>query len=64
MKRTHAFCLALSVALGGFFLAQPAGSASDKTTSPVTFSKDVAPIIYNNCTVCHQPGETAPMAFI
>jgi hypothetical protein len=62
MKRTHALCLVLSVAVTGFFLAQAAGSASNP--APVTFSKDVAPIIYNNCAVCHQPGETAPMALL
>ena len=28
-----------------------------------TFAKDVAPIIYNKCTVCHRPGEIGPMSF-
>jgi hypothetical protein len=28
----------------------------------VTFSEDVAPIIFNNCTSCHRPGEAAPFA--
>ncbi len=28
----------------------------------ITFSKDIAPIIYENCTVCHRPGEIGPMA--
>jgi len=27
----------------------------------VTFSKDVAPIIFNKCASCHRPGEVAPM---
>lgn len=27
----------------------------------VTFSKDIAPIIYNKCANCHRPGEVAPM---
>ena len=27
-----------------------------------TFSKDVAPIFYNNCINCHRPGENAPMS--
>ncbi|HXG67129.1 MAG TPA: thiol-disulfide isomerase, partial [Blastocatellia bacterium] len=64
MKRIHALCLVLSVALVGFLLAQGTGSASEKPSAPLTFSKDVAPIIFNNCAVCHQPGETAPMAFL
>lgn len=26
----------------------------------VTFNRDVAPIIFQNCTVCHRPGEAGP----
>src|SRR5690349_13163966 len=26
----------------------------------VTFTKDVASILFNNCTSCHRPGEVAP----
>ena len=26
-------------------------------TTDVTFSKDISPIIYNNCTECHRQGE-------
>ena len=29
-------------------------------TSQVTFTKDIAPIIYNNCTQCHRPNEIGP----
>lgn len=28
--------------------------------SNLTFSKDIAPIIFQNCTSCHRPGEAAP----
>jgi hypothetical protein len=31
---------------------------------PVTFSEDVAPIVYNNCVTCHRPGEAAPFSLI
>jgi len=27
----------------------------------VNYSKDIAPIIYENCTTCHRPGEIGPM---
>jgi len=30
----------------------------------VTFNKDIAPIIYNNCSSCHRPGEAAPFALL
>src|ERR1700740_984404 len=33
-------------------------------TSTPTFSKDVAPILYKNCTNCHRPGEIAPMSLL
>ena len=29
----------------------------------ITFSKDISPIIYNNCTSCHRSGEAGPMSF-
>jgi hypothetical protein len=29
-----------------------------------TFAKDVAPILYRNCTGCHRPGEIAPMSLL
>src|SRR5713101_9933672 len=30
----------------------------------VTFTKDVAPILQNNCQVCHRPGSMAPMSLL
>ncbi|WP_207507280.1 c-type cytochrome [Telluribacter humicola] len=30
----------------------------------VSFYKDVQPIIHNNCSVCHRPGEAAPFSLI
>ncbi|MBE40939.1 MAG: thiol-disulfide isomerase, partial [Acidobacteria bacterium] len=29
-----------------------------------TFAKDIAPILYENCTSCHRPGDIAPMSLI
>jgi hypothetical protein len=31
-----------------------------KGSTQVTFTKDIAPIIYNNCTKCHRPNEIGP----
>ena len=31
---------------------------------PPTFNKDIAPIIYKNCAVCHRPGEVAPFSLL
>lgn len=33
-------------------------------TSKVTWSRDVAPIIYRNCAGCHRPGDIAPMTLL
>src|SRR4051812_30467673 len=30
----------------------------------VTFSENIAPIVYANCVTCHRPGEAAPFALI
>jgi len=36
-------------------------SAAD---TPVTFSKDVLPILQKNCQSCHRPGQIAPMSLL
>ena len=40
--------------------------AADTSTParPVTFSKDVAPILQDKCVACHQPNSIAPMSLI
>jgi tetratricopeptide (TPR) repeat protein len=32
--------------------------------SPVTFSKDIAPILRRNCVSCHRPGESGPFPLV
>jgi hypothetical protein len=54
MKRLFIILLAI--------LAATAASAVKKNEAAgVTFTKDVAPIIFNKCANCHRPGEVAPM---
>ena len=38
------------------------GAPSDKKI--YTFAKDVAPILYSKCAMCHHPGEVAPFALM
>jgi len=38
--------------------------ASDSKGVGVTFTKDVAPLLYSNCAECHRPTGIAPMALI
>jgi hypothetical protein len=45
--------------------ARSEASAQAPARPPVpTFSKDVAPVLYKNCTGCHRPGEIAPMSLL
>jgi mono/diheme cytochrome c family protein len=39
-------------------------SQAQTSSSAPTFSKDVAPIFFANCTTCHRPGEIAPMSLL
>jgi len=40
-------------------------AADTKSTSATpTFNRDIAPIIYQNCSNCHRPGEVAPFALL
>lgn len=41
-----------------------ARTASAQSSTPVTFAKDVAPIMYAKCGVCHRPGGAAPFSLI
>jgi hypothetical protein len=39
-------------------------AAAADTAAPVTFNKDVLPILQKNCQSCHRPGQIAPMSFL
>src|SRR6266404_3168719 len=30
----------------------------------LTFNKDIAPIVFNQCSVCHRPGQSAPFSLL
>src|SRR5499433_2590477 len=34
------------------------------TAATPTFNKDIAPILYKNCAICHRPGEVAPFSLL
>ncbi len=56
MPRT--ILLALAALLGASAL--PAAGAAGKTT----FTRDVAPIVFANCSGCHRPGQSAPFSLL
>ena len=51
--------------MGAVARAQPlVAPASTGAGSAVTFSRDVAPIIFGRCAVCHRPGEIGPFSLL
>jgi len=58
-------CLAAvtSVCFGATAGAAPQNGRPADANVP-TYTKDVAPILYENCTSCHRPGEIAPMSLL
>lgn len=51
--------------LSAFFLLAPGVSAQNAgTPKEVTFNKDVAPILFKNCVMCHRPNDIAPMSLM
>src|SRR5258706_16023076 len=40
--------------------AQPQRAAA----SQITFYRDIAPVVYRNCSPCHRPGESAPFPLL
>lgn len=58
-------CLAVFGLTSGHFAANAepkTASSPNRPKGALTFAKDVAPIIYNNCTSCHRAGEVAPFS--
>jgi len=53
----------LSVA-GLVAAAASQGGVRAQTRPPVTFNRDVAPILYANCVTCHRSGESAPFSLL
>jgi hypothetical protein len=51
------------VALATVGLVGMAAAARAQSAAP-TFTKDVAPILYQNCTSCHRTGEIGPMPLV
>ena len=45
-------------------LTGSAFAAEVKTDSPITFNKQVLPILQRSCQSCHRPGQMAPMSFL
>ena len=43
---------------------EPSRAAGGAPAGPVTFARDVAPILFDRCGICHHPGGTAPFSLL
>ena len=39
-------------------------SLAAQDSKPVTFNRDIAPIMFRSCAMCHRPGEAAPFSLL
>jgi len=58
MRSIRVQAAVLVIFFSGLACTATAGAAGEAPT----FTKDVAPILFDNCVVCHRTGEVAPMA--
>jgi Tfp pilus assembly protein PilF len=45
-------------------LAAACGERHDTPPAPPTFNRDIAPIVFANCAICHRPGQVAPFSLL
>jgi hypothetical protein len=68
VRRIHGISLAVfvgAIAIAGIRADQAVKPDSSQAAPAVpTFTKDVAPILFRNCTSCHRPGEIGPMPLL
>src|SRR3989449_4259442 len=48
----------------GFLIVLPFAAQGAPANPLVTFNRQIAPIIYGNCSACHRPGEAAPFSLL
>lgn len=64
MKRTAFLLSAFGVVVFGAATGLAGTEPAPAPAVAATFTKNVAPILYNSCVTCHRPGEVAPMSLI
>ena len=61
MTKPTLFLLAAALCAAPLFGAAAEQRAAERT---VTFNRDVAPIVFANCSGCHRPGQSAPFSLL
>jgi len=62
--RTHAPLASLAVLLPALVLSEGRAGGLKPLPEKVTFTEHVAPILFQNCSRCHRPGEVAPFSLL
>src|SRR5687768_17163731 len=52
------------LAAAGVVIAAAPAAAQTAANRPVTFTKDIAPILQRSCQNCHRPDSIAPMSLL
>ncbi len=61
-KEKHSLCVFVSLWLNLFFFSVTAVSFAEAPR--ITFTKDIAPILWRRCASCHRPGEIGPFSLL
>ena len=69
LKFSTAQCWLAALSVLAFSGCRKSGEAKQdvyvpRTKGTVTFTKDIAPIVFNNCSGCHHPSGSAPFALL
>lgn len=56
MRKRYVMALSLAFAASPLFCLVPPGPSARAAETPVSFKKDVAPILQYRCASCHTPG--------
>lgn len=54
----------LLAACASMMTSAAARGQGPRPDSPITFNRDIAPIVFRSCSSCHRPGEAAPFSLL
>jgi tetratricopeptide (TPR) repeat protein len=64
LRRGLPLAAVILIVAGGYLLSSAFRDSPVDAGAAVTFNRDIAPIVFANCIVCHRPGESAPFSLL
>src|SRR5437879_4684950 len=64
IRSARVLALALLGLVGSADRPGAAAEAVSKDRGRVTFTRDIAPLVFQRCATCHRPGEVAPFPLL